>query len=139
MRDSGIAVDPAQVGEGVLSEEQLIYKENIIDHYKHPHNKKAIDNPTVKKYQVNPSCGDSIEVALIIKDDKIADVGFQGKGCAISQASMSMLSDKLKGMDVSEAQKLQREDILEMIGIPVGVVRMKCAMLGLRTTQEALK
>jgi nitrogen fixation protein NifU and related proteins len=128
-----------EVGEGQLTEEQIIYRENILDHYKYPHNKKIIVSPTMKKHEVNPSCGDSIEVSLVVADGKIIDVGFQGNGCAISQASMSMLSEKIKGMTVDEVALLQREDVLEMLGIPIGIVRMKCALLGLRTTQEALK
>ena len=126
-----------QIGEGELTEEQLIYKENILDHYKHPHNKKHIDNPTKKQSGVNPSCGDSIDVSLVIKDGKIVDIGYRGNGCAISQASMSMLSDKVIGMTAEEVQHLQKDDVLELLGIPIGIVRMKCALLGLRTTQRA--
>jgi nitrogen fixation NifU-like protein len=141
MRDpeSGMDVDPNQIGEGMLTEDQLIYKENILDHYKHPHNKKHLEHATVRHHAVNPSCGDTIDIALLIENEKIVDVGFTGSGCAISQASMSMLSEKILGMTLEEVEHLQQDDVLGLLGIPIGIVRMKCAMLGLRTTQEALK
>jgi nitrogen fixation protein NifU and related proteins len=140
MRDpeTGIDVDPMQIGEGPLSDEQLIYKDNIIDHYRHPRNKKEIPHPSVVHAAVNPSCGDTLQVALVVRDGIIMDLGFQGKGCAISQASMSMLGERLIGMPVGEAMAISREHILEMLGIPIGIVRMKCALLGLRTTQAAI-
>ena len=98
--DTGVEVDPDQIGEGELSEEQQIYKENILDHYKHPRNKQALSNPTVVHAAVNPSCGDTIQVALQINDGVVEEIGFEGKGCAISQASMSMLSEEIKGKNV---------------------------------------
>lgn len=141
MRDpeTGVEIDPNQIGEGQLTEEQQIYKENIIDHYKHPRNKKHIAHPTTVHAAVNPSCGDTLQVALVIRDGAVIDVGYQGKGCAISQAAMSMLSERIIGKSVEEVRGLNRENILEILGIPIGIVRMKCAMLGLRTTQEMVK
>jgi nitrogen fixation NifU-like protein len=136
--ESGTHIDQSQIGEGELTEEQLIYKENILDHYKHPHNKRIMADCDVHCKDLNPLCGDTIEVYLKIADGRIADAAFQGAGCAISQASVSMLTDKLKGMAVADARALTRDDVLRMLNIPIGAVRMKCAMLGLRTAQSAL-
>jgi nitrogen fixation protein NifU and related proteins len=88
---------------------------------------------------MNPSCGDTIEVRIVIKDGVIREISFDGKGCAISQAAMSMLTERIKGMTVPATLKLSREDMLVLLGIPIGIVRMKCALLGLRTTQEAIR
>jgi nitrogen fixation protein NifU and related proteins len=137
--EMGQFIDPNQVGEGELTEEQLIYKENIIDHYRHPHNKRIIPNPTKYFRDLNPLCGDTIEVFLIEENGMVVDIAFQGKGCAISQASMSMLTEEIKGKSTEEVHKMQQEDVLKLLNIPIGVVRMKCAMLGLRTTQKALR
>lgn len=126
-----------QIGEGELTEEQLIYKENILDHYKHPRNKRIIENAVTYK-DLNPLCGDTIQVFLVIKNGEVEDIAFQGKGCAISQAAMSMLTEELKGKNLEEINRLQRDDILSLLNIPIGPVRMKCAMLGLRTTQKAI-
>jgi nitrogen fixation NifU-like protein len=136
---TGQLVDPNQIGEGELSEEQLVYKENILDHYKHPHNKRIISRPTVQRRDLNSFCGDVIEVYATVEDGEIADISFQGAGCAISQAAMSMLTDEVRGKKVAEVKDLSQEDILALLNIPIGVVRMKCAMLGLRTTQKALE
>lgn len=130
-------IDPNQIGEGELSEEQLIYRENILDHYKHPRNKHALQD-AVKHQERNPLCGDTITAYLKIQEGRIVDVGFEGNGCAISQASMSMLTERLKGMTLEEIKRLGQAQVTEMLGIPIGIVRMKCAMLGLRTTQEAI-
>jgi nitrogen fixation protein NifU and related proteins len=132
-------MNPQEIGEGVLTEEQLIYKENIIDHYKHPRNRRKIDSASVHYSDFNPLCGDKIDVYIVINNDTVTDVGFEGKGCAISQAAMSMLTERIKGMSAAEVAHISREDILQLLGIPIGVVRMKCAMLGLRATQKALE
>lgn len=137
--ETGTPIDSSQIEESELTENQLVYKENILDHYKHPHNKKEVDNPTCAHAAVNLSCGDTINVMLQIQDDKVVDTGFSGKGCAISQASMSMLSEEIKGKSIAEIQKMGRADILEMLGIPIGIVRMRCALLGLRATQSAIE
>jgi nitrogen fixation protein NifU and related proteins len=133
-----MAINRDEIGEGQLTEEQLIYKENILDHYKHPHNKRVMNDATVRQDGVNPLCGDTIDVYLKIHDGRIIDISFQGSGCAISQAAMSMLTDKLMNMRVIDVKALSRDDMIGMLNIPIGAVRMKCAMLGLRTTQSAM-
>ncbi|MBT4150757.1 SUF system NifU family Fe-S cluster assembly protein [Candidatus Woesearchaeota archaeon] len=116
---------------------QEIYKENIIDHYKHPHNKGKIDHNKTHR-ELNTSCGDELTIYLNIKNNIIENISFEGHGCAISQASVSMLTDKLKGMTIEETLKLNKDDILELLGIPISIVRMKCALLSLKTVQGAL-
>ena len=126
----------SQIGEN-LTEIQEIYKENIIDHYKHPHNKGKIDHNKTHR-ELNTSCGDELTIYLNIKNNIIENISFEGHGCAISQASVSMLTDKLKGMTIEETLKLNKDDILELLGIPISIVRMKCALLSLKTVQGAL-
>ncbi len=121
------------------TEEEELYKENIIDHYKNPRNKRKMDDCAIEHKELNPLCGDEITVFIDVDKEKVIDASFQGQGCAISQASISMLTDKLKGMSITEAQTLQREDILEMLGIPVGPVRMKCALLSLKTVVRGIE
>ncbi|MBT4150351.1 SUF system NifU family Fe-S cluster assembly protein [Candidatus Woesearchaeota archaeon] len=116
---------------------QEIYKENIIDHYKHPHNKGKIDHNKTHR-ELNTSCGDELTIYLNVKNNIIEDISFEGHGCAISQASVSMLTDKLKGMTIEETLKLTQHDILELLGIPISYVRMKCALLSIKTVQGAL-
>ncbi|NQV91664.1 SUF system NifU family Fe-S cluster assembly protein [Candidatus Woesearchaeota archaeon] len=125
-----------QIGED-LSETEEIYKENIIDHYKHPHNKGEIEHTTSHR-ELNTSCGDELTIYLNINNNIIENISFTGHGCAISQASVSMLTDKLKGMSVEQAQQISQEDILNLLGIPISYVRMKCALLSLKTVQGAL-
>src|SRR3989338_3742894 len=108
-----------------------MYMENILDQYKNPRNFGIIEHATHKQKENNPLCGDEIEIMLDIKNEKIEDVKFRGKGCAISMASASMLTQEIKGKTVDEVKKMSREDILDMLGIPVGPVRLKCALLSL--------
>jgi nitrogen fixation NifU-like protein len=132
-------MNPQQIGEGTLTQEQLIYKENILDHYKYPRNKRTMEHPQVHTHNANPLCGDTIEVFAKIEHGIIVDISYTGKGCAISQAAMSMLTEQLKGAPMQDALAMHREEITEMLGIPIGVVRMKCAMLGLRALQEGIR
>lgn len=120
--------------------EENIYMENILDHNKHPHNAGRIEGATLRGRELNPSCGDAIEIFLVLDAcDRVADVKFDGKGCAVSQASASMLTDRIKSRPLAEVLAISERDILEMLGIDVGPMRMKCAMLSLRTLKSALK
>jgi len=116
-----------------------IYKENIIDHYKNPHNFGELKSPTHKHKEHNPLCGDNIEVFIKVNKNKIEDVKFIGKGCAISIASMSMLSDMIKGKNIKDIEKLTKDDMMKMLGINVGIGRIKCALLSLKTVSKALE
>lgn len=114
-----------------------IYQEEILEHYKNPHNKGSIEHPDLFGHGNNPVCGDDISIYVKISDGKISEVSFDGRGCAISQASVSMLTDKLKGMSLEEARKMDIEGVKEMLHIPLSAVRLKCATLGLKVFQEA--
>ncbi|MEK6886609.1 MAG: Fe-S cluster assembly sulfur transfer protein SufU [Nanoarchaeota archaeon] len=121
-----------------LNEEELIYKENILDHYKHPHNKGKIKHNASCR-ELNPICGDEITAFLEIENEKIENISFEGHGCAISQAGISILTDEIKGKDVKEIKKMKSEDIYKLLGIPISVNRIKCALLSLKATQGAIK
>ncbi|HEV8021345.1 MAG TPA: SUF system NifU family Fe-S cluster assembly protein [Candidatus Lustribacter sp.] len=114
------------------------YKEYILDHYRNPRNFGHLDNPTAKAEDLNPLCGDKIAMELLVgPDGKIADVRFTGKGCAISQASASMLTESIKGKTLEEVAHLSHDVVLENVGIGISPTRMKCAMLGLKVAKSA--
>ena len=115
-----------------------IYRENILDHYKHPRNHGTLDQPDITYEDANPLCGDHIRMDLRVKDGKIAEVRFSGHGCSISQASASMLCERIEGQPVEEIKKLSRDDVLEMLGIELGPVRLKCALLALKTLKAGV-
>ncbi len=123
--------------EGSLTEEEQVYKENILDHYKHPHNKGELKG--ISHRELNPTCGDEIIAYLDIKDNKVTDVSFTGQGCAISQAAISMLTDEVKGKSLAEIKKMKSEDVYRLLGIPINITRIKCALLSLKTIQGAVK
>jgi nitrogen fixation NifU-like protein len=109
------------------------YRENILDHYRHPHNAGRLEHPTHSHEEHNPLCGDKIRLDLHVNENNIIDqVAFSGKGCAISQASASMLTDMIKGKTLDEAKQIGKQDILEALGIEIGPVRLKCALLSLK-------
>ncbi len=108
-----------------------LYREAILDHYKHPHNFGEIDDADLEFEDTNPLCGDELKVQLKVRDGKVADVAFSGHGCAISQASASMASDEVIGMDVDELIRLDRAFVLELLGIDISATRLKCALLTL--------
>lgn len=115
-----------------------VYQEEILEHYKNPHHKGTMEHPDRFAHGNNPVCGDDITMYVAIEDGRIKDVKFDGRGCAISQASASMLSDRVIGMDVSSIMKMDAEYIKEMLHIPLSAVRIKCATLGLKVLQEAV-
>jgi len=113
------------------------YRDYILDHYRSPRNFGTLEEPDASAEDVNPLCGDQIRVELKLDDGKISDVRFSGKGCAISQASTSMLLESVKGMKLAEVAKLPKDAVLENVGIGISPTRMKCAMLGLRVLKSA--
>jgi nitrogen fixation protein NifU and related proteins len=117
-----------------------IYREQILEHSKHPHNSGTLPNPTVSHEEHNPLCGDRVRMDLLIEGGVITDVRFQGRGCAISQASASLLTDEIKGKSVEEAKAFGKDDLLDLIGIPLAKnpVRLKCALLSLKTLKAGL-
>jgi nitrogen fixation protein NifU and related proteins len=117
-----------------------IYREQILEHAKYPHNAGMLEHPDISHEEHNPLCGDRIRIDLQIENDTITDVRFSGRGCAISQASASLLTDEIKGMPVAQAREYSKEDLLELIGIPLdkNPVRIKCALLSLKTLKAGL-
>ena len=115
-----------------------LYRENILDHYKNPRNAGHLDHPTATADGVNPLCGDELSVELEIEGDTVQDVRFNGRGCAISQAAASMISDVVKGKTVAEVRALGSEDVLEELGIPLSPIRLKCALLSVNVLRVAL-
>lgn len=115
-----------------------IYQEEILEHYRHPHNKGKIDHADVVQSEYNPLCGDQLTFFIKIDKGKVAEVKFEGTGCAISQAAASMLTDEIEGMEIAEIQKLQKEDVLKLLGIELGPTRLKCALLSLQGVTNAL-
>jgi len=116
-----------------------IYREIILDYYRNPRNYGKIENPDISKHDSNPLCGDELEMHINIKDNKVSDVKFSGKGCAISQASASMLTELIMGKDFDYVKKLTKEDILENLGLPdLGPARIKCALLSLKVLKYGI-
>ena len=115
-----------------------LYRDYILEHYRRPHNFGVLETPTAKYEGANPLCGDRITMMLGIQDGKVAEVAFTGRGCAISQASASLLTDEVKGKTVEEVSKLTSQDLLDLIGIEISPARLKCALLSLDTLEHAL-
>jgi nitrogen fixation NifU-like protein len=114
------------------------YKEYILDHYRNPRNFGHLDAPTATAEDLNPLCGDKIRFELLVDaDGVVSDVRFSGKGCAISQASASMLSETIKGEKLEDVARLSQDRVLENVGIGISPARMKCAMLGLKVVKSA--
>jgi nitrogen fixation NifU-like protein len=113
------------------------YREEILQHYTHPHHYGALENPDISHEENNPLCGDRIRFDIQLDDDgqTVRDVGFSAVGCAISKASASMLSDLLVGKTLDEIKELTREDVLDELGIDLGPVRLKCALLPLKVVK----
>jgi nitrogen fixation NifU-like protein len=117
-----------------------LYREVILEHYKHPHNAGTLDAPDISHEEHNPLCGDRVRIDLQVADGVITDVRFKGRGCAISQASASLLTDELLGKTLDQVRAFSKDDLLELIGIPLdkNPVRIKCALLPLKTLKAGV-
>ncbi len=113
------------------------YRDYILDHYRNPRNFGTLEKSDVEAEDLNPLCGDQIRMQLQLDDGVVKDVRFSGQGCAISQASASMLTEMVKGKKLSDVARLSKDVVLENVGIGISPTRMKCAMLGLRVLKSA--
>src|SRR5215218_1239914 len=116
-----------------------LYRDYILEHYRRPHNFGVLDGATLSQEGANPLCGDRITMQLRVRNGVIDGVGFTGRGCAISQASASLLTDEIKGKQVDAVGEMAPDDVLEMLGIEISPARMKCALLSLETLHGALE
>lgn len=115
-----------------------IYREQILDLARNPHNFGELDPHDASHQDTNPLCGDRVRIDLRIADDQIQDITFSGRGCAISQASASLLTDMVKGQPLTDAEALTKEDILDELGVDISPARLKCALLGLQVLHAAI-
>lgn len=130
--------DPLGISADSLTEEQEMYKENILDHYKSPRNKKVLEEYTFTHQEHNPLCGDEIKCYVLLNHTAIKDISFTGQGCAISQAAASLLTEELHGKPIELIKKMGPWDVYNLLGIPISHTRSKCALLALKTIQRGL-
>jgi len=118
-----------------------LYRDFILEHYRTPHNKGHLDPHDLEFADSNPTCGDEMSMTIRLDEakDKIADVAFDGRGCAISQASASILTDDLRGKSVEEIKAMDPKQLLDELGVPIGPARLKCALLSYKVLQGAVR
>jgi nitrogen fixation protein NifU and related proteins len=115
-----------------------LYREYILDHYKNPRNFGELELPDVEFRDRNPLCGDELGVQIRLDGDRVSELRFNGHGCAISQATASIISEELIGKTVAEIAQLDRHFVVDEIGIELSPTRLKCGLLGLKVAQGAL-
>ncbi|MEK6974384.1 MAG: iron-sulfur cluster assembly scaffold protein [Nanoarchaeota archaeon] len=115
-----------------------VYTENLLEHYKNPKNIGILKNPNFRAADANTLCGDVIEFQLLVKGNIVKDVRIKAEGCAISKGCASMLSEKIKGLNINEVIKLNENDIFEMLGIHISEARINCALLPLVVLKKAI-
>ncbi|MDD2766789.1 MAG: SUF system NifU family Fe-S cluster assembly protein [Candidatus Moranbacteria bacterium] len=116
-----------------------LYQDLILDHYRNPRNQGTLKSATHSAEAANLSCGDRLHIDIIVKNDIIEDVRFSGSGCAISQASASLLTESVKKMPIEKALALEPKDILELLGVTLSPTRLKCGLLSLETLKKTLR
>src|SRR5215217_7077927 len=115
-----------------------LYREIILDHYRNPRNKGILDPADYSYEDTNPLCGDEIRIDLRVNDGVVTEVAQSGRGCAISQASASILTDMIEGRPLDEVKTLTKDDLLDELGIPVSPARLKCALLPLKVLKAGI-
>jgi nitrogen fixation protein NifU and related proteins len=117
-----------------------LYRDFILEHYRNPHNRGVLDPHDLHFADSNPTCGDELSMTIQLDDAKelVADVAHEGRGCAISQASASILTDELRGMSLDELRALDPREVVENLGVPIGPARLKCALLPYKVLQGAV-
>jgi nitrogen fixation NifU-like protein len=119
--------------------ENRLYKEELLEHYRHPRNYGELTGEAIVSQSLNPSCGDQVSIYLKIDGAQLMAVGFTGKGCVISQAAASMLTEKMKGQRLEDIMKLDTAAMLSLVGIPLGPTRLRCALLSLEALHQAVE
>jgi nitrogen fixation NifU-like protein len=115
-----------------MASDDQFYREYILDHYKNPRNFGRIPDADLSAEEENPLCGDVVGMDFRVRDGAIEDIRFHGRGCAISQASASLLTERVKGMSLEDARRIGKEDVLDELGIEISPARLKCALLSLK-------
>jgi nitrogen fixation protein NifU and related proteins len=117
-----------------------LYRDFILEHYREPHNRGVLEPHDLRFADSNPTCGDELGMTLRLDGDRraIADVAFDGRGCAISQASASILTDGLRGLTLDEVRALDPRSVVDALGVPIGPARLKCALLGYKVLMGAV-
>lgn len=115
-----------------------LYREVILDHNRNPRNKGTLDPADHTYEDTNPLCGDEVRIDVRVADNRITEIAFSGRGCAISQASTSILTEMVDGQTLDQVKAMTKDDVLEELGVPVSPARLKCALLGLKVLKAGL-
>jgi nitrogen fixation NifU-like protein len=115
-----------------------MYREIILDHYQHPKNRGTLDPADYSYEDVNPLCGDEVRIDVRVEDGKISEIKFSGRGCAVSQASASILTEMVEGQSLEDVKAIGKGELFDEIGIPISPARVKCALLGLKVLKAGI-
>ena len=117
-----------------------LYRDFILEHYREPHNRGVLDPHDLQFADSNPTCGDEMSMTLRLDEakERVTDVAFDGRGCAISQASASILTDELRGLSLADLRAIDPKEVVENLGVPIGPARLKCALLSYKVLQGAV-
>ncbi len=115
-----------------------LYRQYILDHYRQPRNHGTLEHPDIHAADTNPLCGDRVALDLHMDGDRVSEVRFNGRGCAISQASASMLTEQIDGATLDELRAITPQDVFDMLGVEIGPARQRCALLALRVLHQGI-